>query len=103
MTADDRTWTCDHCGFEFPSTRKTRGGVLPSRCLDCKKATRQRSEHNGIPRSNDELIYVLARECTDLRCAMQLALAALATGRRQEACAALESVVGPPVWMHLTA
>jgi NMD protein affecting ribosome stability and mRNA decay len=102
MTAE-RTWTCDHCGFEFPHTRKTPGGVPPTRCTDCKQATRPRSPRLGAPRSNDELLYVLARECSDLRAAMQLALAALTVGRRQEALIALESVVGPPVWMHLSA
>lgn len=94
-TADDRTWTCDRCGLEFPSNRKIRGGILPSRCLDCKKT--DHSRRVGVLRSNEELAYMLARECTDLRCAMQLALGALMTGRVREARAALESVCGPPI------
>lgn len=97
-TADTRTWTCDRCGLEFPSTRKTRGGVLPSRCADCKKANpTRRPAYNSTPRSNTELVYVLASECTALRCAMQLALACLRTGRIREASLALETVVGQPV------
>jgi hypothetical protein len=96
-TADTRTWTCDRCGLEFPSTRKTRGGVLPSRCADCKKANpTRRPAYNSTPRSNNELIYVLARECTELRCALQEARGALATGRYFEARLILEGMVGPP-------
>lgn len=98
MSGDDRTWTCDRCGFEFPSTRKTRGGVLPNRCPDCKKAARQPTQPGATARSNNELAYLFARECTELRCAMQEALRAITTGHYLEARIALESVIGPPTF-----
>lgn len=91
-----RTWTCDRCGFQFLSTRHTRNPAIDLLCAECKKAN---PPHTG-PRSNDQLAYILAKECTELRCAMQHALAALSIGRPREAKAALEAVIGPPVWMY---